>query len=290
MSFMPARVFGLMIGAVLVLAEPGVARTEKIIGGSEVGASHRLAKSVAALINVVEPEPDEAFEVCTASFLSNRVLLTAAHCLPELEAGQEPEALYVKIGVDAYDEGQRLKVDRVLAHPDYNEATYISDVAVIRLAESYSGAKPLPLVRPQDLRGSSSSRLGRVQAVGFGRSNSGRAYADGGLAVDRLFVGLNERRIANPSGYESRSWILRRRFGWSGALKTGSRTRRNCGSRFHIRKSRPQRLQSVRLLYKRLASSRMDQGRDARNCEVAITRLGLIQFQIVEFGKFQHSH
>ncbi len=176
---------GLFMAPASLAAVSGSSR-EKIIGGLEIEASHPLTRSVVALINIVEPEPEEAFEVCTASFLTDRVLLTAAHCLPETDDGGEPQALSIKIGVDAYDDGPRLKVDRVLAHPDYDSTTYVSDVAVIRLAESYSEAKPLKLARPQDLRGASLSRMSRVQAVGFGRSNAGRGENESYEGLGRM--------------------------------------------------------------------------------------------------------
>lgn len=162
--------------------------SQKIIGGVEIEEAHPITKSVAALINVLgsgaESDGDETFEVCTASFISNRVLLTAAHCLPELADGEMPKSLYVKIGVDAYGSGRRLKVDRVESHPDYNSETYESDVAVIRLEQSFDEAVPLKLVRPKDLRGL--SRIRSVQAIGFGRSNSGRGEEESYEGLGRM--------------------------------------------------------------------------------------------------------
>lgn len=182
----------ILLWAVLILGLPAKGAGEasftsdqKIIGGKELDPSHELARSVVALLHIVSQEPDESFEICTASFLSDRVLLTAAHCLPLAEK-ESPQNLFIKVGVDAYDGGVRVKVDRALAHPEYDATTFAADLAVIRLEKPFADARPLRLVRAMDFRGPSLDRLSRVQAIGYGRSNVGRSETESYEGLGRL--------------------------------------------------------------------------------------------------------
>lgn len=158
---------------------------QKIIGGTEVDPSHELSKSVVALLHIFSEEPDESFEICTASFLSDRVLLTAAHCLPIADK-ESPQNLFINVGVDAYEDGVRMKVDRALIHPEYDSTTFASDLAVIRLEKPFYDARPLRPVGAFDFRGPSLDRRSTVQAIGYGRSNVGRSETESYEGLGRL--------------------------------------------------------------------------------------------------------
>jgi hypothetical protein len=101
---------------------------------------------------------------CTATLISPRVLVTAAHCIDE--AGGNPD-ISAYFGPDAYgDGGTRIAVAAAEAHPDWTGALGTADIGVLLLAAAADPAWAVPLYRdPID-----DDDLQRpVRRVGFGR-------------------------------------------------------------------------------------------------------------------------
>jgi uncharacterized protein (TIGR03382 family) len=98
--------------------------------------------------------------VCTATLVAPRVLLTAAHCLPE---GAMPEAFF---GESPQAGGTSVALLATVRHPDFDATTLTNDVAMALLADAApTGATPSPL--PTAPLGASSVGLA-LRLVGFG--------------------------------------------------------------------------------------------------------------------------
>jgi hypothetical protein len=107
--------------------------------------------------------------VCTATLIAPRVILTAAHCLPD---GAMPAVYF---GSAPGDGGPQLAVAAVRRHPAFDAAQLANDVAMALLADAApAGASPSPLpAAPLD-----DGALGTtLRLVGFGRTAPGDATA-----------------------------------------------------------------------------------------------------------------
>lgn len=79
-------------------------------------------------------------QFCGASLISQRDVLTAAHCV----TGAQPNSIQVLVGTqDLKNGGRRVNVARISVHPNYNSRTSDSDVAVLRLAADVTDIDPV---------------------------------------------------------------------------------------------------------------------------------------------------
>lgn len=68
---------------------------------------------------------------CGASIISNRFLLTAAHCA----RGKTPGYIYAVIGtIRLHEGGTAIAVDKITLHSEWNSVQLINDIALIRTA------------------------------------------------------------------------------------------------------------------------------------------------------------
>ncbi|OED41179.1 hypothetical protein AB833_10530 [Chromatiales bacterium (ex Bugula neritina AB1)] len=111
-------------------------RTTQIVGGTDV--TDLRYPWMASLF--FQGEGTAFFPGCGGSLISDRWILSAAHCLIDSQTGQQlsPENVLVLLGsVDlASDSRVFTDVSRVVVHPNYNSNTLQNDLALLELAES----------------------------------------------------------------------------------------------------------------------------------------------------------
>lgn len=121
----------------------------RIIGGSE--SPKNDWPWMAGILHASEPSNYYA-QFCGASVIDKKWVLTSAHCIKENNNPEfSPKDIEVLVG--AHDlksnEGTRIKVKRIILHPDYNPETYNNDIALVEL-ETETDVEPVPVYEEND--------------------------------------------------------------------------------------------------------------------------------------------
>ncbi|MGK0184886.1 MAG: secreted trypsin-like serine protease [Verrucomicrobiales bacterium] len=110
----------------------------RIIGG--LNARESEGGWMAALLYSEKPANFDA-QFCGGTVIHPEWILTAAHCVDSL---LDPSEVDVLVGTrDLRSGGTRIAVDRIIMHPDYNDFSLDSDIALLHLAEPVPASVPL---------------------------------------------------------------------------------------------------------------------------------------------------
>ncbi|SHO55787.1 S1 family peptidase [Vibrio quintilis] len=105
--------------------------TSRIINGTQA------AKGDWPFMTAVISEGSDAYQgqFCGASFIGGRYVLTASHCVNKMS----PDDIEVSVGIHDLSnedtEGQRVGVQAIYMHEDYNANTFSNDIAIIELKQ-----------------------------------------------------------------------------------------------------------------------------------------------------------
>ncbi|MBE3823289.1 serine protease [Vibrio parahaemolyticus] len=153
----------------------------RIIGGEPANTSDW--KFIASLVR--KGQPTSIGHFCGGSFLGGKYVLTAAHCVEGLNAGD----LDIVLGL--YDQNresqaQRIAVNNIYSHTAYNSHTTNNDIALIELEHSVDSAT-IDLATPEVL---DSVRVGdKLHVAGWGNtSTTDRVYPTVLQQVDLEYV------------------------------------------------------------------------------------------------------
>lgn len=130
---------------------------------------------------------------CGGAVIAPRVVITAAHCVQGVRAG-EMDVVLGRTRLSQDNEGERIAVQKILSHPGYDPSNVRNDIALLQLARP-TAATPLAIARPAD-NGLTAPGT-RVITSGWG------ATAEGGEASDEL---LFVRLTARSRGYCDREY------------------------------------------------------------------------------------
>lgn len=103
--------------------------------------------------------------ICGASIISNRFMLTAAHCVEGLYS--RPALVMAVVGaLHRHHDGSTMKVDQITKHNKWNFRTLMNDIALVRTAEEIVFSKT---VQPIALPKHDSPENARAVLSGWGR-------------------------------------------------------------------------------------------------------------------------
>lgn len=157
-------------------------RASPITGGTPVSKHDKVARKVLSFQTFVDPEPvekDDASYIqyqvsqCTASAITPRIVLTAAHCVSSLPGSfSQVEITFPRGGVVNY-----MAVKSVI-HPKYSESNDTPDLALVLLEAEL----PYNIEILQLPAHSESLNLKSVAAAGYG-STTGKLSEPGDIGI-----------------------------------------------------------------------------------------------------------
>lgn len=141
---------GVVIGSIGLVASIGGGQASAIVDGEQTTVT---ANPWQAALTTSDGE-----QVCGGSVVSDRVIVTAAHCTQ----GTPADAMQIRVGVTdlSTDDGQTRNITKVIEHPKYVDG--VGDIAMLvldRPLEFSANVAPIELAETSDIAAVSSARV-----------------------------------------------------------------------------------------------------------------------------------
>jgi secreted trypsin-like serine protease len=153
-----------------------VAKEQAIIGGKNISVNSQFANRVIYLsLGVEKKKTPNGFtisqkEICTASAITTRILITAAHCVKDMKADQVYAVMTLNpwnhpLNLKEWIVAEKIKVNEHYVHTDLN---IDNDLAIIKLSKDIS---PERVSKIADATQTVANNLSLV-AIGYGQTTA----------------------------------------------------------------------------------------------------------------------
>lgn len=163
-----------------------------------VASAASAAEASPRVVNGREPAPEEVSalvyvraggSICSGTLVDARHVITAGHCAAASGSTAKSPASFT-VGwspTGALPPTMWAGVSQVALHPDYDDRTYVNDIAVLNLASPLVGAPTMPLATAAQARTALAAGE-TVQAAGFGYTSVRGPLSDRALVADVTII------------------------------------------------------------------------------------------------------
>ncbi len=156
---------GLFIAAMMAFAIPA----SGITFGREVTNASIAYPSVVSIWTSEDAESD-AYLMCSGTLITNRIVLTAAHCV------NSTDLYYVQYGADQlYEETELLEVAATWKNPRFSERQLVNDTGLLLLKDPIPGAVTTRLPSVSEIKSMQANKNVKYEIVGWGKDQNGES-------------------------------------------------------------------------------------------------------------------